>query len=145
MFKLRRGVRFHAKPPVNGRELTAEDVKFTFERMLGEVGSNASMYRAIAGSTTRRLGKFDSTVFGPLTPFLDPDNFLFGQYYAGEPRNRSHVKDPALDELLVRQRPALPPSRTTGPTWATTTAGASSPPGSTAECVALQRLAAGIG
>jgi hypothetical protein len=46
-----------------------------------------------------RLGKFDSMVFGPLTPFLEPDNFLFGQYYTGEPRNRSHVKDPALDDL----------------------------------------------
>ena len=30
---LRRGVRFHNKPPVNGRELTSEDVKFTFERL----------------------------------------------------------------------------------------------------------------
>ncbi len=32
---LRKGVRFQAKPPVNGRELTAEDVKFTFERLPG--------------------------------------------------------------------------------------------------------------
>jgi len=32
---LRKGVRFHPKPPVNGRELTAEDVKFTFERLAG--------------------------------------------------------------------------------------------------------------
>jgi peptide/nickel transport system substrate-binding protein len=30
---LRKGVRFHPKPPVNGRELTSDDVKFTFERM----------------------------------------------------------------------------------------------------------------
>jgi peptide/nickel transport system substrate-binding protein len=30
---LRKGVRFHNKPPVNGRELTSEDVKFTFERV----------------------------------------------------------------------------------------------------------------
>src|SRR3989304_5607494 len=30
--KLRQGVRFQNKPPVNGRELTSEDVKFTFER-----------------------------------------------------------------------------------------------------------------
>jgi peptide/nickel transport system substrate-binding protein len=30
---LRRGVRFHDKPPVNGRELTSEDVKFTFDRL----------------------------------------------------------------------------------------------------------------
>jgi peptide/nickel transport system substrate-binding protein len=31
---LRKGVRFHNKPPVNGRELTSEDVKFTFERLV---------------------------------------------------------------------------------------------------------------
>jgi peptide/nickel transport system substrate-binding protein len=30
---LKKGVRWHAKPPVNGREFTAEDVKFTFERL----------------------------------------------------------------------------------------------------------------
>jgi peptide/nickel transport system substrate-binding protein len=35
VFKLRRGVRWHPKPPVNGRELTADDVKFTFDRFLG--------------------------------------------------------------------------------------------------------------
>src|SRR5262245_63492177 len=29
VFKLRRGVRWHNKPPVNGRELTAEDVRYT--------------------------------------------------------------------------------------------------------------------
>ena len=28
------GVRWHPKPPVNGRELTAEDVKYTYERFL---------------------------------------------------------------------------------------------------------------
>jgi peptide/nickel transport system substrate-binding protein len=34
IFKLRKGVRWHPKPPVNGRELTAEDVRFTVERFL---------------------------------------------------------------------------------------------------------------
>src|SRR3989442_8679603 len=34
VFKLRKGVRWHPKPPVNGRELVAEDVKYTFERFL---------------------------------------------------------------------------------------------------------------
>jgi len=34
LFKLRRGVRWHPKPPVNGRELTAADVKYTYERFL---------------------------------------------------------------------------------------------------------------
>jgi peptide/nickel transport system substrate-binding protein len=35
VFKLKRGVRWHPKPPVNGRELTADDVKYTYERFLG--------------------------------------------------------------------------------------------------------------
>ncbi len=36
VFHLRQGVKWHNKPPVNGRELVAEDVKFTFERFLTE-------------------------------------------------------------------------------------------------------------
>jgi peptide/nickel transport system substrate-binding protein len=36
VFYLRRGVRWHNVPPVNGREFSAEDVKFTFDRFLGE-------------------------------------------------------------------------------------------------------------
>ena len=31
----RQGVRWHNKPPMNGRLLTAQDVEFTFHRMLG--------------------------------------------------------------------------------------------------------------
>jgi peptide/nickel transport system substrate-binding protein len=34
VFKLRRGVHWHPKPPVNGRELTADDVKYTYDRLL---------------------------------------------------------------------------------------------------------------
>src|SRR5712692_7179010 len=36
VFYLRKGVRWQNKPPVNGRELTAEDVKFTYDRFLTE-------------------------------------------------------------------------------------------------------------
>ena len=73
---------------------------------LKSVGIGATLDQKEYGAyqATCRLGKFDSMVFGPLTPFLEPDSFLFGQYYSGEPRNRSHVSDPALDDLLVRQR-----------------------------------------
>src|SRR5499427_1090402 len=39
VFKLRKGVRWHNRPPVNGRELTAEDVKYTFERFLTVTGN----------------------------------------------------------------------------------------------------------
>jgi peptide/nickel transport system substrate-binding protein len=75
---------------------------------LKSVGIGATLDQKEYGAyqATCRLGKFDSMVFGPLTPFLEPDSFLFGQYYSGEPRNRSHVSDPALDDLLVRQRRA---------------------------------------
>jgi ABC-type transport system substrate-binding protein len=31
IFKLRKGVKFHNRPPVNGREMTAEDVKYSYE------------------------------------------------------------------------------------------------------------------
>ena len=35
IFQIRDGVRWHDKAPMNGRELTAHDVEFTFHRMLG--------------------------------------------------------------------------------------------------------------
>ena len=53
------------------------------------------------------LGKFDSLTYGPQTPFLDPDNFVTGMHYPEESKNQSHVNDPVLTDLLVRQRRAL--------------------------------------
>src|SRR5213083_967487 len=39
VFHMRKGVKWHNKPPVNGRELVAEDVKFTYDRFLTEPGN----------------------------------------------------------------------------------------------------------
>jgi peptide/nickel transport system substrate-binding protein len=39
VFYLRKGVTWHNKPPLNGRELVAEDVKFTYDRFLTEKGN----------------------------------------------------------------------------------------------------------
>ena len=39
IFKLKKGVRWHPKPPVNGRELTADDVKYTYDRFLTVKGN----------------------------------------------------------------------------------------------------------
>src|SRR5262249_6404629 len=39
VFKLRKGVRWHPKPPVSGRELTAEDVRYSVERFLTVKGN----------------------------------------------------------------------------------------------------------
>jgi peptide/nickel transport system substrate-binding protein len=43
VFHLRQGVKWHNKPPVNGREFVAEDVKFTYDRFLTEK-SNGNRY-----------------------------------------------------------------------------------------------------
>src|SRR5215510_9174441 len=37
IFHLRKGIKWHNKPPLNGRELVAEDVKFTYDRFLAEL------------------------------------------------------------------------------------------------------------
>jgi peptide/nickel transport system substrate-binding protein len=50
------------------------------------------------------FGKFDSLAFGPMTPFLDPDNFVYGLHYPEELKNQSHVNDPVVTDLLLRQR-----------------------------------------
>jgi peptide/nickel transport system substrate-binding protein len=39
VFKLKRGVRWHPKTPVGGRELTADDVKYTYDRFLAIKGN----------------------------------------------------------------------------------------------------------
>lgn len=40
-FVLRKGVRFHNKPPVNGREMVAEDVKYSLDRFMARSGFKA--------------------------------------------------------------------------------------------------------
>src|SRR5262245_62700108 len=72
VFKLRRGVRFYAKPPVNGRELIADDVRDTFDRILTEKGSdNVSLFRAIGKieAVDRYTVRF--TLKEPFAWFLD--------------------------------------------------------------------------
>ena len=41
VFTLRKGVKFHNKPPVNGREVTADDVKYSLERFAAKSGFRA--------------------------------------------------------------------------------------------------------
>jgi peptide/nickel transport system substrate-binding protein len=48
---MRQGVRFHNKPPVNGRELEAADVKYTVDRMIG----NRFTYRNIFEDIVERI------------------------------------------------------------------------------------------
>jgi peptide/nickel transport system substrate-binding protein len=72
VFKLRKGVRWHPKPPVNGRELTADDVKYTYDRFLQIKGNpNRSMLGHVEkiDAVDRYTVKF--TLTEPFGWFLD--------------------------------------------------------------------------
>ena len=73
---------------------------------LKDVGIDAKLntkeYGAYIASTF--YGKYESMALGPQTPFLEPDNFLYGQYYPGEIKNHGYINDPVLADMLVRQR-----------------------------------------
>jgi peptide/nickel transport system substrate-binding protein len=82
-------------------------------KQLKDVGIGARLDQKEYGAyvSTCFYGKFDSMAFGPQTPFLEPDNFLFGQYYPNELKNQSHVNDPVAADLLVRQRRTIDVAR----------------------------------
>jgi peptide/nickel transport system substrate-binding protein len=56
-------------------------------------------------------GKFDSMTYGPQTGFLEPDNFLFGQYFPEELKNQSHINDPVVADMLKNQRRTADPAK----------------------------------
>jgi ABC-type transport system substrate-binding protein len=67
-----KGVRWHNKPPVNGRELTADDVKYTYERFLTITGNPTS--RCSSTSTRSRRSTSHTVKFTLKEPnawFLD--------------------------------------------------------------------------
>jgi peptide/nickel transport system substrate-binding protein len=74
-----------------------------------EVKLNTKEYGAYIATTF--YGKYDSMAFGPQTPFLEPDNFLYGQYYPGEIKNHGHINDPVVADMLIRQRRTPDPAK----------------------------------
>ena len=73
---------------------------------LKDIGIDAKLNQQEYGAyiSTTFYGKYESMAYGPQTPFLDPDNFLFGPHMPGELKNQSHVNDPVLGDMLIRQR-----------------------------------------
>ncbi|MEW6188103.1 MAG: ABC transporter substrate-binding protein, partial [Thermodesulfobacteriota bacterium] len=71
IFSLRKGVKFHNKPPVNGRELTSADVKYTFERILSpELKSPVrSLYEVIKSIETPDRYTVKFILSEPYAPF----------------------------------------------------------------------------
>ena len=49
--------------------------------------------------------------YGPQTPFVDPDNYVYGVHYPDELKNQSHVNDPVLTDMIVRQRRTMDAGR----------------------------------
>jgi peptide/nickel transport system substrate-binding protein len=61
--------------------------------------------------STTYLGKFDKMAMGPVTPFTEVDDWLYGAFYPEQPNNRSSVADAELSKMLVAQRRELDPKK----------------------------------
>jgi peptide/nickel transport system substrate-binding protein len=76
---------------------------------LGKIGITVELKPEEYGKyiSTTYLGKFEKMAIGPVTPFTEVDDFLYGAFYPEQPGNRSHVADAELSKLLVAQRREL--------------------------------------
>ncbi len=61
--------------------------------------------------STTYLGKFEKMAIGPVTPYTEVDDFLYGHFFPEQPENRSRVTDAELSKLLVAQRRELDPKK----------------------------------
>ena len=61
--------------------------------------------------STTYLGKFEKMAIGPITPFTEVDDWLYGAHFPEQPNNRSHVADAELNKLLVAQRREMDPKK----------------------------------
>lgn len=72
VFHLRPGVKFHNIAPVNGREVTSEDVKFTFQRLISEPASTQkSLFSQIAQIDTPDKNTVKFTLKEQFAPFIN--------------------------------------------------------------------------
>jgi ABC-type transport system substrate-binding protein len=94
LFHLRQGVKWHNKPPLNGRELVAEDVKFTFDRFLTVQGNpSRDLLEAVdrVEVVDRYTVKF--LLHEPFVWLLDT-LALHGEYGDHRPRSGATVRRP---------------------------------------------------
>ncbi len=69
-FSLRKGVKFHNKPPVNGREVTADDVKYSIERFMAKSGFR-DRFEPVTGVEVVDRHTVKITLKEPYAPFLN--------------------------------------------------------------------------
>lgn len=96
-FKLRQGVQFHDKPPVNGRELTSADVLCTMDRIQNLPGHQ----RGLLANVTDITAPDDYTVTFTLDrPFVAFDETLANPFLVILPCEATNGGfDPALDAI----------------------------------------------
>ena len=70
VFNLREGVHFADKPPVNGRELVADDVAYSFERRLRPGGLNAGALGPLTSITALDNRTVEFKFSEPFAPFM---------------------------------------------------------------------------
>ena len=76
VFNIRKGVRWHNKAPMNGRELTAKDVEYNFHRMLGLGSGFTEKPEGAAWSNIDDIGIESVTAEGSTVVFrLNDPNF----------------------------------------------------------------------
>jgi ABC-type transport system substrate-binding protein len=75
-------------------------------KFLKDIGIDTKLDQKEYGAfiATCYFGKFDAMTYGPQTPFVDPENYIYGMHYPEELKNQSHVNDPVVTDLLARQR-----------------------------------------
>ena len=80
IFHTRKGVHWHDKAPMNGRELTAQDIEYGLQRWYG-VGkfSEQAVHPLMKGLPVESITATDkwTVVFKLTKPYVDPLNFIF--------------------------------------------------------------------
>jgi peptide/nickel transport system substrate-binding protein len=74
VFKLRKGIKFQNKPPVNGREFTADDVTYCWNRILTSPRVAKKRYEAL--ESVSKVDKY--TVAFKLNSFVGEWRYMFG-------------------------------------------------------------------
>src|SRR5688572_15535204 len=105
VFTLRKGVRFHNKPPVNGREVTAEDAKYSIERFMAKSGFRAR-FDVVQSIEVLDRHTLRVTLKEPFAPFL---NHLAASTYVGIlPREvEEKLKDFNRPEAMIGSGPFM--------------------------------------
>ena len=105
VFTLRKGVKFHNKPPVNGREVTAEDAKYSMERFKAKSAFRAR-FDVIQSIDVVDRHTLQVTLKEPFAPFL---NHLAASTYVGIlPREvEEKLKDFNRPEAMIGSGPFM--------------------------------------